>query len=302
VGANLGYPDFMRLRLEHAWRRTLRCASLASLRRGLEAGGSNWLSRCGAVVLVSLAGCSDPRYDTSTPQKALEAATKMIADGRPDLLPTLIEIKPREITFDDGVTEASAIQDVKTKLGDMFGRLWRVSQKLKERWPDQVDKELRQLKARLAPSPQGTISRDIGEILSQVMADPFFYLTQTTERLKVEDLTDGTASIEWDGEPWQGPVLLIETGDGWRVTVPEALVQGTDFWPQTREEWAVVAYMMLGIENSLRDFERELDEGKFRDLRQASERVGRLIGESVVAQAIIYASMKPKGKDDAPTP
>lgn len=226
----------------------------------------------------------------------------MIADGRPDLLPTLIEIKPREITFDDGVTEASAIQDVKTKLGDMFGRLWRVSQKLKERWPDQVDKELRQLKARLAPSPQGTISRDIGEILSQVMADPFFYLTQTTERLKVEDLTDGTASIEWDGEPWQGPVLLIETGDGWRVTVPEALVQGTDFWPQTREEWAVVAYMMLGIENSLRDFERELDEGKFRDLRQASERVGRLIGESVVAQAIIYASMKPKGKDDAPTP
>ncbi|MBL9121203.1 MAG: hypothetical protein JNL80_14940 [Phycisphaerae bacterium] len=252
-------------------------------------------------VLAGPVGCSDPDYDTSTPEKTLDAATKMIADGRPDLLPTLIEIKARDITFDDGVTEASAIGDVKQKLGDMFGRLWRVSQKLKQRWPDQVEKEARAVKARFAGGAGVAISRDIGDLLSQVMADPFFYLTQTRERLHAEDLTDGTASLEWDGETWQGPVLLIETKDGWRVSVPEALVQGNDVWPQTRQEWAVVAYMMLGIENSLKDFERELDGGKFRDLRQASERVGRLIGESVIAQGIIYATMKPKGKpSDAP--
>ncbi|MBL9149113.1 MAG: hypothetical protein JNM94_10515, partial [Phycisphaerae bacterium] len=87
---------------------------------------------------------------------------------------------------------------------------------------------------------------------------------------------------------------MIETDDGWRVTVPIELARQSGFWPETREEWAVVAYMMLGVENSLKDFERELDDGKFRTLRQASERIGRLIGESVVVQSIIYASMKQK--------
>jgi hypothetical protein len=244
-----------------------------------------------------LVGCSDPRYDTSTPEKTLDAMTLMIADGRPDLLPSLLEVKARDIRFDDGVTEASAIGDVKGKLGDMLGRLWRVSQKLKGRWPDQVAKEVEVAKSALAArAPGSPISRDIGDILSRIMADPFVYLTSMRERLHAVDMTDGTASLEWDGEPWQGPVLLIETDDGWRISIPEAYVQGNDVWPQTRQEWAVVAAMMLGIENSLKDFEREIDSGKFRDLRQASERIGRLIGESVVAQGIIYATMKPKAE------
>jgi hypothetical protein len=258
------------------------------------------------LAALGLFGCSDPRYDTSTPEKTLDAMALMIADGRPDLLPTLLEVKPREIRFDDGVTEASAIGDVKGKLGDMLGRLWRVSQKLKSRWPDQVAKEIEVAKSVIAQRAAGTpISRDIGDILSRIMADPFVYLTSMRERLHAVDMTDGTASLEWDGEPWQGPVLLIETDDGWRISIPEAYVQGNDVWPQTRQEWAVVAAMMLGIENSLKDFEREIDSGKFRDLRQASERVGRLIGESVVAQAIIYATMKPKadtGSSGEPLP
>ena len=256
------------------------------------------------AALAGLSACSDPRYDTSTPEKTIDAAKQMIVDGRADLLPTLIELKAREITFDDGVTEASAIGDVKEKLGDMLGRLWRVSQKLKSRWPSQVDKELEVATSMLAKSASGSgataaASRDIGDILSRIMADPFLFITAMRDRIHAEDLTDGTASIEWDGEPWQGPVLLVETKEGWRVSIPEALVQGNDVWPQTRQEWAVIAYMMLGIENSLKDFERELDSGKFRDLRQASERIGRLIGESVVAQGIIYATMKPKGREAA---
>lgn len=266
------------------------------------------------MVALALVGCSDPRYDTSTPEKTLDAMTQMVADGRADLLPTLVEVKARDIRFDDGVTEASAIEDVREKLGDMLGRLWRVSQKLKDRWPNQVSKEIglakRSLEATIDRNRGGSgqptsspaappLSRDVGDILSRIMADPFVYLTETRARLHAEDMTDGTASLEWDGEPWQAPVLLIETDDGWRISIPEAYIQGNDVWPQTRQEWAVVAYMMLGIENSLKDFERELDSGKFRDLRQASERVGRLIGESVVAQAIIYATMKPKAKQPA---
>ena len=50
--------------------------------------------------------------------------------------------------------------------------------------------------------------------------------------------------------------------------------------------------MMLAVENSLIDFERELDSGKFKTLQQATERIGRLLGESVVVQSVIYFSMK----------
>lgn len=246
-----------------------------------------------ALTLIA-AGCEDPRYDTSTPEAMLDAAQRMVEDGRPDLLPTLIELDPRDITFADGVTEASAINDVKRKLGDMLGRLWRVSTKLRDRWPDELRNELK-----VAQGAAGIEdSSDIGDLLSRIFSDPFAYLTEERKNLAAEDMTDGTGTLLWKGESiGQGALSLVETDDGWRVTIPVELARQSGFWPDTREEWAVVAYMMLGVENSLKDFERELDEGRFRDVRQASERVGRLIGESVVAQSIIYASMKGRARD-----
>ena len=78
------------------------------------------------------------------------------------------------------------------------------------------------------------------------------------------------------------------------MTVPVELVQSNDYWPQTRHEWAVLASLLLGVENSLAMFEKELDQGNFKNMNQASERVGRLLGESVVVQSVIYASMKGK--------
>jgi hypothetical protein len=56
--------------------------------------------------------------------------------------------------------------------------------------------------------------------------------------------------------------------------------------------------MMIAVENALKDFERDLQSGAIKNLDAASSRVGRLIGESVVAQSIIYAMMKRDGEDD----
>ena len=53
-----------------------------------------------------------------------------------------------------------------------------------------------------------------------------------------------------------------------------------------------LASMMLAVEHALVDFERDLDAGRIASLDAASSRVGRLVGESVVVQSIIYASMK----------
>ena len=109
----------------------------------------------------------------------------------------------------------------------------------------------------------------------------------------VEDMYDGTAAVLVDDEPlFGGLVSMIETGDGWQIAIPVQYAQTSEYWPQTRYEWSVIASMLLAVENSLTDFEREIDRGGFRNLAHASERAGRLLGESVVVQSVIYAMMK----------
>ena len=117
--------------------------------------------------------------------------------------------------------------------------------------------------------------------------------------LTTTDLGDGTAALSFDGQPiFAGALTLTETSDGWRIRFPVELVRSSKYWPDSREEWAVLASMMIAVENALKDFERDLQSGAIKNLDAASSRVGRLVGESVVAQSIIYAMMKREGDDE----
>ena len=246
------------------------------------------------VSALMLGGCSAEEYDTATPTALLDSIQKAVRDGRPEDLPQFIEIAARDIAFDDGVTEASAIGNVKVKLSDMLFQLGRVSRKLKERFAKDLTKT--QTEAERISDRFG-----FGPIVEKAVTDPFRVLDESRDKLTAEDLGDGTAVLLYEDLPFAGGfVALTETGDGWRVTVPIELVQSNEYWPQTRHEWAVLASLLLGVENSLSMFESELDAENFKTLDQATERVGRLLGESVVVQSVIYASMK--GKSDAAAP
>jgi hypothetical protein len=129
------------------------------------------------------------------------------------------------------------------------------------------------------------------------MIDPLGLLDEQRSRLTVEDLGDGTAALLIDGKPVLGFGLQMRDIDGtWKVDVPIDLLR--DYRPNTREEWSVLASMMLSMENALMAFEDELAGGKFRDLNHASRRAGRLLGERVVVQAIIYSNMKKHAPKD----
>ena len=239
-----------------------------------------------AAVALGLGGCRKPKYDTSTPQAALDAMAQMVRDGRPELLPTMIDIEAREITFPDGVTEASAINDVKLKAGDMLARLWKVSRTIQKRYPKDVEAEV-------AKGGSWASRSGFGDVFTSVVSDPFGWLDANRSRLEAEDLGDGTAAFTLDGKPVLGGTLTMrETSEGWRVSGPVELIRASGYFPDTREEWAVLAYLMLAVENAIRDFERELDDGKFRNLSAAGERAGRLIAESAVAQVVIFAMMQ----------
>lgn len=251
------------------------------------------MNRVSAILLLFLCvGCSKaPRYDASSPQAAVDAMHQMIIDGHPEQLKNLVHIEAREITYADGVTEASAIQNVIDKTGDMLGQLYRVARKLRDRYPDQVNKELETLDAK--------VRRDGFDQLSRFLADPFGLMNEQRARVAVEDLGDGTAAILIDGKPALGLGMQMREVDGaWKVDVPIDMLQR--YRPNTREEWTVIANMMLSFENSLTAFETELDRGDFRNLNQASTRAGRLLGERAFVQVLIYQNMKDrlKEKDD----
>jgi len=226
----------------------------------------------------------------------LDAATEMVVKNQAQYLPTLLDIPARDVTFDDGVTEASAIEEVKTKAGDMLARLVRVAGELRDRFPKQVDKEI---KIVLSKGRKASV-RDIA---IAAIADPATWITAQRALLSATDLGDETASLQFDGQPiFAGALTLTQTSDGWRVRFPVELVRSSKYWPDSREEWAVVASMMLAVENALKDFERDLNSGAIKNLDAASSRVGRLIGESVVAQSIIYAMMKRDGDEPETKP
>jgi hypothetical protein len=251
----------------------------------------------GSLLAVALlvAACGRPSYDTSTPEATLDAAVEMVDDGDARSLPFLIEIPARDVTFEDGVTEASAIAEVKAKAGQMLMQLLRVAKRLRERFPGEVDREL---KAVLDQKAKG--ARDIA---IAVLADPSAWIAAQRPRLAATDLGDGTAALTWDDEPILAGVLtLTETDAGWRFRVPVELVRESPYWPDTRHEWSVLASMMLAVEHALEDFERDLDTGKITSLSMASSRVGRLVGESVAVQSIIYAAMKRPEADAAAKP
>ncbi len=241
--------------------------------------------------VLTLCACGKPAVDTSTPQALLEAVRVAVEDGRPEILPDLVYVPVREVTFEDGVTEASAVEDVRGKLKDTLAQLWRVTTALRDRYPGQVTKEV-------AAAQQGLIPADFRAAFSRFFIDPLGEIARERSNLTIEDMGDGTAALLWKDEPlWGGALSVQEMPEGWRFVVPVDALRSSEYFPDTRAEWAILASLMLGVENSLTDFERELNAGKFRDLKAASTRVGRLIGESVIAQGIIYAMMK---RADAP--
>lgn len=247
------------------------------------------------LLACSLTACGDkPTYDTSTPEAMLASLQKAIEEGHPEIIPQLIDLPARDITFADGVTEASAIGEVKGKAGDMLAQLWRITEKLRARYPDEFGDEAQ---VAVGKMDEFVPIAAYGKYTAKFLADPFGFITEQREKLTAEDMGDGTAALLYDGEPiLEGAVALTETDDGWKFQLPIDTVRGSEYFPDTREEWSVLASLMLSAENAMIDFEDELDAGKFKTMRAASERVGQTVGASVIVQSIVYAAMK---RDDS---
>jgi hypothetical protein len=235
-------------------------------------------------------GCADPEYDASTPDLAIDAMQRMVEDGRADRLVTLVHIEPRDISYADGVSEESAIADVLDKAGELLARIWRVSRKLNERFPGEAVAEAGAAGAEFGALLGAGFERGVSEFLT----DPFAFITRQRDRITAIDMGDDTAAILWDGQPPFGGIGLgmVETGGTWKIDIPIDAPMLREYRPDTREEWGVIANIMLGLENALQDFESRLDRGEFSSLADAGNQAGRMLGESAIVQGLIYRTMK----------
>jgi hypothetical protein len=240
-----------------------------------------------------MAGCERPEYDQSSPEAAIDSMQKMVQDGRPERLVDLLHIEARDLSFDDGVTERSAIEDVKEKAADLLAQLYRVSLKLNARFPNEVVEQ-----TAFAQSELGFLyGASLEQGMSDFLRDPFGFVGEQRERITTIEMEDGDRSIAailWDGEPALGELGLqmVEVDGEWKIEFPIDMPPISEFRPETREEWRVVANIMLAFENSLRDFENAIDSGQYHSLADASGAAGRMLGESAIIQGAIYAMMK----------
>jgi hypothetical protein len=246
-----------------------------------------------AICCLLPAGCDRPEYDLSTPDAAIDSMQKMVEDGRPERLVELLHIKPRDLAFDDGVTEKSAIEDVRKKAGDLLAQLYRVSRKLNDNYPNEVVAQTEFARSELGFLFGAAFEKGMSEFLR----DPFSFVRVQRERITTIEMEDGDrriAAILWDGQPALGEIGLQMTRvEGqWKIEIPIDMPPVSEFRPETREEWRVIANIMLAFENSLRDFEDALDGGEYRTLADASGAAGRMLGESAIVQGAIYAMMK----------
>lgn len=249
-----------------------------------------------AGPLLLSAGCEQAEYDQSSPDAAIDSMQKMVEDGRPERLVDLLHIEARDLSFDDGVTERSAIDDVKQKTGDLLAQLYRVSRKLNDRFPGEVVEQTAFARSELGFLYGASLEKGMSDFLR----DPFGFVSEQRERITTLEMEDGDRSIAavlWDGAPALGELGLqmVEVDGEWKIDFPIDLPPLSQFRPETREEWRVVANIMLGFENSLRDFEHALDRGEYHSLADASGAAGRMLGESAIIQGAIYAMMKRGG-------
>ncbi len=216
----------------------------------------------GAALLVFSPDRPRPVYPASTPEDVLDAAVAMIEDGRPELLPTLIDAPSPEF------------RSVLNRLGELLAGLRDLAQALEAKFPEQVA-ALRSAPPPAALSAGGAPELDEGALV-RLMADPFSWLVDTRDRLETTPLGEDGAAILVDGAPAFGLGVTMRRNESgqWRIVPPLGLPMLSRFMPQNRDEWSIVASMVTVVDNALRDLARDVRRGRCDSLDQAVQLAG----------------------------
>jgi hypothetical protein len=286
-------------------------ASAASAAAGApEREGGSWWWVLATIVVGSAVvggilfwGLRPRAYSQATPEDLLLSVGAMIKDDR-----------ARDITnlfYADSVEYRVTL----TRLGDLLATVQKLGATTRERFPREVEVLRQQLRKELEGSQSTLLSvlsspgaarpargrnqppvnpDQFQDWSMRLLSDPFGWALESGDRLGVVRVDDDTAVVTFDKQPLLGGIFAMRRIDErWWFVLPLQLPGVSQFAPQTRNEWRIMASLVRVVDNSLRDLERDVAAGKASRLEQ----VPRLAGEKAFIPTAIVMVMYGKEMD-----
>lgn len=251
-----------------------------------------------------LGGCQKKPYSQATPDDVIKSAQKMIEKGEAKKLEQLI------------YAENPEMRKVILRMGRMFGSLAELAKAVNAKFPQEVEElkksassggvskligEFNQQRRRVG-NPGGQEPGDIfGDVLKQVMVDPYGWLKDNTGRLTTVPVDDNTAALMWDGKPLLAPIGVIMRRDQgkWYLVLPTNLPILAQYLPRTPPEYYVFERLIVVLDNAIKDLAKDINAGKLPDLNQTSRAAGEKAFIPTAMVMIAYSNMIDQRKKDA---
>lgn len=263
-----------------------------------------------ALSALVFAGCGNKAtYSQKSPDAVVRTARLMVENGDVAKLPDLIYAHETDMRL------------VLNRLGVLLGDLQELATELQNRFPDEVDELKTQaeeaaargesssifgLLGNVMGGPQGAMAarrrpgrpdispnagrqmeQQFGNSLTALFADPFGFLRNAEAFLSTVEVDDETYAVLWDDQPVLAPIGLLirkDAADGkWYIVPPTELPQVKEFMPKSREEYAVLAYLIKTVNMAVKDMTVDVRNGRLKNL----EDVSRMAGEKAAIPAIM---------------
>ena len=225
-----------------------------------------------AVDVVMLSSCRrGGNYSQSDADATVRSLAEMLKDGNVRQIPSLIR------------AEDPKMQELLDKLGPLFDRLYKLSQTVQEKYPEEFQALLEKAASagseRLADSGRTNQNRDQWrDRFTLMLANPFGMMDEEMERVSTVYVDDETCALTIDGKPAFGVGILIRQADDgkWYFHVPENIPGLGSRLPESDAEWRILNAMLKSVTNGIEWTERRIAE---------EENAGRL--EEIQAQLAI---------------
>jgi len=238
-----------------------------------------------AVVIVAAPGCRRARsYSQSSADATVHSLADMLKDGNVHLIPSLIH------------AEDPKMQELLGRLSPLLHRMHRLSQSLREKYPEEFNALLEKAAAagseKLASSGPTTQGREQWEQrMTLMIADPFGMLDREMERVSTVYVDDETFALTIDDQPAFGVgVLIRQAADGkWYFHLPQNLPGLNSRLPRSEAEWRIMNAMVKSVTNGVEWTERRITEEKNAgQLEEVWAQLALEVGPGLVLQWGLY--------------
>ena len=247
-------------------------------------------------VMFVLAGCSrEAYYDQTSAEATVDSLAEMVRNGEMVRVPELVHAD------DENVTKTLHAAGV------IFHRMQLLAVTIREKYPDEVDDVLAEVKAEAlkAADKEGKKrgGKDWGKRLEAMLVDPASAIDSLMERVSVVYSNDEEYALLIDGEPAFGVGIVIRqsSDDGlWYIEWPSNLAGMSSQMPQTDAEWSILRSLLKSVANGVDWTEKAINEGKAKKLEDVWKEAGKEVVPNIVIGWLIYEQAvkhRPKAGD-----